>query len=100
MQLIVSCRLIFMGSLLIRSIFIINMSPPFHTTHGSAYQTRSIGFKKKCIEDQLAIDCLVYRYKPENAEFFGLQEGEGNFSACSFWFIECLSRSGQLQKAQ
>jgi len=54
----------------------------------------------KCIEDKLAIDCLVYRYKPESAKFFGLQEGEGNFSACSFWFIECLSRSGQLQKAQ
>ncbi len=54
----------------------------------------------KCIEDKLAIDCLVYRYKPENAKFFGSQGGEGNFSACSFWFIECLSRSGQLQKAQ
>ena len=54
----------------------------------------------KYIEDHLATDCLIYRYKPENAKFFGLEEGEGSFSACSFWFIECLSRAGQLEKAQ
>jgi len=54
----------------------------------------------KRIEENLATDCLVYRYRPENSKLFGLNEGEGNFSACSFWFIECLSRAGELQKAQ
>lgn len=54
----------------------------------------------KCIEEDLVIDSLVYRYKPEEAVLFGLKEGEGTFSACSFWYIECLSRGGQLQKAR
>jgi len=25
---------------------------------------------------------------------------EGTFSACTFWYVECLSRSGQLEKAR
>lgn len=54
----------------------------------------------KCIEENLVTDCLVYRYKPSQGTLFGLEKGEGTFSACSFWFIECLSQSGQLQKAQ
>lgn len=43
---------------------------------------------------------MVYRYSPSVSQLFGLKKGEGTFSACSFWYIECLSRSGQLQKAQ
>ena len=54
----------------------------------------------KSIEHDLIVDCLVYRYKPEEDALFGLNKGEGTFSACSFWYIECLSRSGQMQKAQ
>lgn len=52
------------------------------------------------VENNLATDCMIYRYKPSEAKLFGLNKGEGTFSACSFWYIECLSRSGQLQKAQ
>lgn len=54
----------------------------------------------KCIENDLVTDCLVYRYKPEEAEFFGLKKGEGTFSACSFWYIDALARSNQLEKAE
>jgi len=30
----------------------------------------------------------------------GLPGGEGSFTACSFWYIECLARAGELEKAQ
>jgi GH15 family glucan-1,4-alpha-glucosidase len=52
------------------------------------------------IEKKLMLDCLVHRYPPQEATQFGLKPGEGTFTACSFWYIECLSRAGQLQKAQ
>ena len=26
--------------------------------------------------------------------------GEGTFSMCSFWYVECISRSGEIQKAR
>jgi GH15 family glucan-1,4-alpha-glucosidase len=54
----------------------------------------------KNIEHDLIVDCLVYRYKPEEDALFGLNKGEGTFSACSFWYIECLTRLGEMQKAQ
>lgn len=54
----------------------------------------------KRIENDLVTDCLVLRYKPEQSKLFGLEENEGAFTMCSFWYIECLSRAGQLTKAQ
>jgi GH15 family glucan-1,4-alpha-glucosidase len=45
-------------------------------------------------------DSLVYRYEIEGSETDGLEGTEGTFSICSFWYIECLSRSGDLQKAR
>jgi GH15 family glucan-1,4-alpha-glucosidase len=30
----------------------------------------------------------------------GIRGGEGSFTACSFWLIECLARAGQLGKAR
>ncbi|HEY3989161.1 MAG TPA: glycoside hydrolase family 15 protein [Acidobacteriaceae bacterium] len=53
----------------------------------------------KAIEEELTVDTLVYRYKPETG-VDGLAGSEGAFTACSFWFIECLARSGQLDKAR
>lgn len=53
-----------------------------------------------CIEKDLTVDCMVYRYPLSECRLFGLDDGEGTFSACSFWYIESLSKSGQLDKAQ
>jgi GH15 family glucan-1,4-alpha-glucosidase len=54
----------------------------------------------KRIEDELVTDSLVHRYRPEVAAPDGFNSREGTFSACTFWFVECLSRSGQLEKAR
>jgi GH15 family glucan-1,4-alpha-glucosidase len=50
------------------------------------------------IEEELVSDSLVYRYRPDE-EVEGLTGGEGTFSMCTFWYVECLARAGQLDKA-
>ncbi|QNI34767.1 glycoside hydrolase family 15 protein [Alloacidobacterium dinghuense] len=52
------------------------------------------------IEKTLTEDSLVYRYDTKRSAIDGLQGTEGSFIACSFWFIECLARSHQLEKAR
>jgi GH15 family glucan-1,4-alpha-glucosidase len=54
----------------------------------------------KRIEKVLVEDSLVYRYDPDRAANDGLDGGEGTFSMCSFWYVECMSRSGEVQKAR
>jgi GH15 family glucan-1,4-alpha-glucosidase len=54
----------------------------------------------KRIEEELVTDSLVYRYKPEEAAPDGFDSREGTFSMCTFWYVECLSRAGQLEKAR
>lgn len=54
----------------------------------------------KRIEEELVTDSLVYRYRPEIAAPDGLVSREGTFSMCSFWYVECLSRAGELEKAR
>jgi GH15 family glucan-1,4-alpha-glucosidase len=54
----------------------------------------------KRIEEELVSDSLVYRYRPDLAAPDGLISHEGTFSMCTFWYVECLSRSGQLEKAR
>jgi len=54
----------------------------------------------KAIEARLVEDTLVHRYEAEKTQVDGLPGGEGSFTACSFWYIECLARAGQLEKAQ
>ncbi len=49
------------------------------------------------IEEQLSEDSLVFRYPPG---LDGVEGTEGSFTACSFWLVECLARSGQLDKAR
>ncbi|MBK0379694.1 glycoside hydrolase family 15 protein [Mucilaginibacter sp. SD-g] len=51
------------------------------------------------IEQRLVDDFLVYRYHSESG-VDGLKGQEGTFSMCTFWFIECLSMAGQLEKAR
>jgi len=52
------------------------------------------------IERTLVQDSLVYRYAADEAAHDGLAGSEGTFSMCSFWYVECLSRSGDLEKAR
>src|SRR5262249_50203006 len=40
------------------------------------------------------------RYNIKGLDTDGVGGREGTFSICSFWYIECLSRSGDLQKAR
>jgi GH15 family glucan-1,4-alpha-glucosidase len=48
------------------------------------------------IRDQLTDDGLVFRYR--NAD--GLEGGEGAFTTCTFWYVECLARAGRLHEAR
>jgi GH15 family glucan-1,4-alpha-glucosidase len=54
----------------------------------------------RAIESRLVEDTLVHRYEAERTHVDGIPGGEGSFTACSFWYIECLARAGQLEKAQ
>lgn len=50
----------------------------------------------RAIETDLVEDSLVYRYRNDD----GLSGGEGTFCMCSFWYVECLARSGDLEQAR
>ncbi len=57
-------------------------------------------FTLRRIEQVLVADSLVFRYDPDTAAPDGLQGEEGTFSMCSFWYVECIARAGDLQKAR
>jgi GH15 family glucan-1,4-alpha-glucosidase len=44
-------------------------------------------------------DSLVYRYSAKSGTD-GLSGVEGTFNMCSFWYVECLARAGDLPKAR
>ncbi|MFQ5877562.1 MAG: glycoside hydrolase family 15 protein [Acidobacteriota bacterium] len=54
----------------------------------------------RAIERALVDDSLVYRYRAGNSAPDGLRGKEGTFSMCTFWYVECLSRSGDAEKAR
>jgi GH15 family glucan-1,4-alpha-glucosidase len=54
----------------------------------------------RAIERELVSDSLVYRYRLAGGFSDGLTGDEGTFSMCSFWYVECLSRMGDLHKAR
>jgi GH15 family glucan-1,4-alpha-glucosidase len=63
----------------------------------------------RAVEEHLVSDSLVYRYLPPGEKkvteahinpMDGIHGTEGTFSMCSFWYVECLSRSGDLQQAR
>lgn len=54
----------------------------------------------QAVEEHLLDDSLVFRYTAGTGAEDGLVGEEGTFSMCSFWYVECLSRSGQLEKAR
>jgi GH15 family glucan-1,4-alpha-glucosidase len=51
------------------------------------------------IEKTLVRDGMVYRYRNDDSNIDGLAGTEGAFAACSFWYVECLARAGQVEKA-
>ena len=53
----------------------------------------------KAIEKSLVRDGMVYRYRNDDSPIDGLSGTEGAFAACSFWYVECLARAGQVEKA-
>ncbi|MGQ0737179.1 MAG: glycoside hydrolase family 15 protein [Acidobacteriota bacterium] len=56
-------------------------------------------FTLRAIEEELVDDSLVYRYRVDEA-LEGITGAEGTFSMCTFWYVECLARSGDVQKAR
>ena len=54
----------------------------------------------RALEENLISDSLVFRYKIGDKPLDGLAGTEGTFSMCSFWYVECLSRAGDLDKAR
>ena len=54
----------------------------------------------RALEERLIEDTLVRRYEVESTHVDGLPGEEGSFTACSFWYVECLARAGELEKAQ
>jgi GH15 family glucan-1,4-alpha-glucosidase len=52
------------------------------------------------IQSELTYDTLVDRYKTDAAAPDGLEGGEGSFSLCSFWLVECLTQAGRLDEAR
>jgi GH15 family glucan-1,4-alpha-glucosidase len=53
----------------------------------------------KAVGGSLMDDSLVRRYS-NNEGFDGLQGAEGTFNMCSFWYVECVARAGDLEKAR
>jgi GH15 family glucan-1,4-alpha-glucosidase len=52
------------------------------------------------VESSLVEDSLVYRYNVLAGTQDGLPGREGTFSMCSFWYVECLARAGDLKQAR
>ena len=50
----------------------------------------------RTLEKDLLDDSLVYRYRGPD----GFTGKEGTFCMCSFWYIECLSRAGDIRQAR
>jgi GH15 family glucan-1,4-alpha-glucosidase len=53
----------------------------------------------RAVEAHLVEDALVYRYNDAADPIDGLSGKEGSFTACSFWYIECLARAHETRKA-
>jgi GH15 family glucan-1,4-alpha-glucosidase len=53
----------------------------------------------RAVEAELVDDSLVYRYQVHETPD-GLLGKEGTFCMCTFWYVECLGRSGDLEQAR
>jgi GH15 family glucan-1,4-alpha-glucosidase len=48
------------------------------------------------IREELSDDGMIFRYRNSD----GLKGGEGAFTPCSFWYVECLARANRLEEAE
>lgn len=53
----------------------------------------------KVIDKELRLDVLLYRYQNHLSNIDGLDGEEGTFNMCSFWYIEALAKSGEIEVA-
>jgi len=53
----------------------------------------------EAVKRELLQDVLVYRYRNKEQKFDGLDGEEGTFNLCSFWYIEALAKSGEVELA-
>lgn len=51
------------------------------------------------IEEKLVTSSMVYRYRHDE-DIDGLSGGEGSFTMCTFWYVECLAQAGELRRAR
>lgn len=54
----------------------------------------------KAINKELRSDVMIYRYREQQDEIDGLKGREGTFTVCSFWYVECLALSNQVEEAK
>ncbi|SPE52470.1 Glycoside hydrolase 15-related [Verrucomicrobia bacterium] len=54
----------------------------------------------RVINEQLLEDFSVYRYNVMKGANSGFPGGEGTFTMCSFWNVECLARAGEVKQAR
>jgi GH15 family glucan-1,4-alpha-glucosidase len=54
----------------------------------------------RAVEERLVEDSLVHRYRTGKDFDDGLFGSEGTFNMCTFWYVECLSREGDLRQAR
>ena len=54
----------------------------------------------RAIETHLVYDSLVHRYTGVHGANDGLKGKEGTFNMCTFWYAECHSRAGDLEKGR
>ena len=54
----------------------------------------------RAVEEQLVRDSLVKRYELGAGAADGFVDHEGTFNMCTFWYVECLSRAGDVDQAR
>lgn len=53
----------------------------------------------QAIERELVSDVLVYRYNDDENLIDQFKGKEGTFTICSFWYVICVAKSGETEKA-
>ena len=53
----------------------------------------------EAVKRELLQDVLVYRYRNDETKLDGIDGEEGTFNLCSFWYIEALAKSGEVELA-